>query len=667
MLGPSPPGTLHDPAGHGRVLMRVSAVIEKLRQLVREIHRRSVWQVLGIYLAGSLAAFELSGSLTEAAGLPEWFPTFALALLILGLPVVVATAYVQEPRERVPGHDEPGDPLGLETSLAASDPSSSGDHPARPRGTGRAEGRPDAEPRDGPRFLSWRTVWLGGLGAMALWGGVATVLWLTAATGSEVLAGGIADRPRIAVLPIENLTGDEDRQFLADGLHDEVITRLQQVGDLRVISRTSTLRYRGTDRDMTEIARELGVGVLLEATLQRSGNMIRLNAQLIDGETDEHLWAETFDRTIDPDQLFTVQTELALEVARLLAEELTAGERERMTQLGTGDSEAQRQYLLGIAYRNSGRPGDLPASIDSFRRALELDPDYALAHSAMAESYMMLAHGPVPPWEAFPPGEAAAREALALEPEMAEALTTLADVEYHYRWAWVESEERFRRALELNPSHATAHWWLAGLLTTLRRHDEAVEHALTGLPLDPRHMVARWFVARVLYWAGRPDEAIEIVDEGLATDPNHPRLLEMKGTILLRAGSTEEEWAEGLALLERAADVGAGMPRLAYGAGLALAGRSAEASRILDEAASASGEGYVPRYYLAWIAAELGETGRALDLLAESAEVREAPLIWLNIDPPFRSLGEEPEFQSLLDRMGLTAGEFDERGVPVVE
>lgn len=280
---------------------------------------------------------------------------------------------------------------------------------------------------------------------------------------------------------------------------------------------------------------------------------------------------------------------------------------------------------------------------------------------------MMLAHGPVPPWEAFPPGESAVREALAIQPDMAEALTTLADVAYHYRWAWTEAEERFRPALELNPSHATAHWWLAGLLTTLRRHDEALEHARTALPLDPRNVTARWFTARLMYWANRMDEALAVLDEGLATTPNHPSLLEMKGTILLRAGSSDEERAQGLALLERAGAMGPGMPMFAYGAGLALAGRTEEASAILERATAATGNAYVPRYYLAWIAAELGDTARALDLLAESAEVREAPLIWLNIDPPFRSLHGEPEFQALLEEMGLTAGAFDERGVPIVE
>lgn len=642
---------IHGPNG-------VAAVIEKLTKLIKEIHRRSVWQVLGIYLAGSLAAFELSGSLSEAAGLPDWFPTFALALLILGLPIVVATAYVQEApkQEPEPVEDRPEATRPIGPAPKSGEAVDQGDS---------AGTRPDAGPT-GHRLLTWKTVGLGGLGALALWGGVATVLWLTGAPGSVALPA--LDRSdRIAVLPVENLTGDEARQFLADGLHDEVITRLQQIGDIRVISRTSTLRYRGTQLDMRQIARELDADVILESTLQSAGAMVRFNAQLIDGDTDEHLWADTFDRTIDPDELLTVQADLALEVAEVLAAQLTTSERDRVTNVGTADPDAQRQYLLGIAYRNSARPGDLGASIEAFERAVTLDPDFALAYSAMGESYMMLAHGPVPPWEAFPPGETAARQALAIEPDMAEALTTLADVAYHYRWAWAEAEERFRRALELNPSHATAHWWLAGLLTTLRLHDEAVEHARTALPMDPRNVTSRWFTARVMYWAGRMDEALAVLDEGLATDPNHPSLLEMKGTILLRAGSSEDERAQGLALLERAAGMGPGQPVFAYGAGLALAGRVDEASAVLERAASATGDAYVPRYYLAWIAAELGDTERALDLLAESAEVREAPLIWLNIDPPFRSLHAEPGFQAILDEMGLTAGDFDERGVPIID
>lgn len=627
-------------------------MIHKLRQLIREVHRRSIWQVLGIYLAGSWAGFEVSRSLTETAGLPSWFPAFALALLVLGLPIVLATAFIQDGR---PGEGPASAGSEDRASGRAAEPPTDGEET-------KGDGPPpegdhvslDATSSGGARRLfTWKTVATGGVGALAAWSIVAGVLLLGRTPEPRAVGG----EPRVAVLPIGNLTGDPDRQFLADGLHDEVITRLQQVGGLRVTSRTSTLRYRDTDLTLPEIADELGVDALVEATLQTSGGTIRLIAQLVDGDTDEHLWANTFDRAFDPERVLTVQTDLALEVADLLAGQLSPGEQARVTNVGTASPVAQRQYLLGVSYRNSGRPEDLPASIAAFERALELDPDFALAHSALAESYMIIAHGPVPPWEAFPPGESAATAALAVEPRMAEALTILADVEYHYRWRWSDAEEAFERALELNPSHATAHWWLAGLLSTLRRHDEAVEHARTALPLDPRNVIARGFVARVLFWGGRIGEATRVLDEGLADDPNHPVLLEMKGTILLRAGDSEARRAEGLLLLERAASMGPpGLPALSYGAGLAVLGRSAEARSILASTAEPRDGAYIPRYYRAWVAAELGDRGQAMDLLEEAAEVREAPLIWLNIDPAFRDLHQEPRFLALLDRMGLAPG-----------
>lgn len=333
-------------------------MIQKLRTLIREIHRRSVWQVLGIYLAGSLAAFELSGSLTDAAGLPAWFPTFALALLILGLPIVVATAYVQEAPP--PEHQR------AEARAEATDPTAPAPGTVGTVPEGAAAGSPANGHPGGRRLLTWRTVGLGGLGALALWGGVATVLWLTGAPGSAALPTPPSESGRIAILPITNLTGDENRQFLADGLHDEVITRLQQVGELRVISRQSTLRYRGTQLPMRQIARELEVDIILESTLQTAGAMVRLNAQLIDGETDEHLWADTFDRTIDPDDLLTVQTDLALEVAQVLAGELTASERDRVTDVGT----IIRRHSASISWvSRTGTRGDREISRPASKRS----------------------------------------------------------------------------------------------------------------------------------------------------------------------------------------------------------------------------------------------------------------------------------------------------------
>jgi TolB-like protein len=467
--------------------------VSGLRALLREVRRRSFWSVLAVYLAGSWIAFEVVSGLTEAVGLPEWFPAFAIGLLVLGLPVVLATAMVQEGPGTPAG---PGASEGGMVGLAAADGSAIA--PGPPSRAPSASD-PDAGPAHGlSGVFTWRNAALGGVAAVTLWALLATG-WIL--LGGDSGGGGPPDRggaaeASIAALPLVSLGADEDAWF-ADGIHEEILTQLHKIGALRVISRTSVMGYRETDKNLREIAGELGVRYVLEGSVQRFGERVKVTAQLIDAESDAHVWAENYERPRA--DLFAIQTDVATKIASALRAELSPEERERLAEAPTRDPEAHDLYLRGLAQMrraSSGGDADRDATfrlaVDMFRRAAELDPAFAAAWARLGLAHIELFWFGHDRTDARRQAAAeAVRTALAADPESGEAYLAQAYVDYHGYRAYDRALAAAARAEE-----------------RLKRNPEVLE--------------LRAFVLRR---QGHYARATAILEDVLAADPRNPRLL----------------------------------------------------------------------------------------------------------------------------------------------
>jgi TolB-like protein/DNA-binding winged helix-turn-helix (wHTH) protein len=274
-------------------------------------------------------------------------------------------------------------------------------------------------------------------------------------------------RPRIdsiAVLPLENLSGDKEQEYFADGMTDQLITELAKISSLRVISRTSIMQYKAAHKPLPEIARELGVDAVVEGTVVRSGQKVRITAQLIQARDDRHLWSEKYER--DPSDILTLQGEVAQAIASQIRIKLTAQERTSLVRARPVNPQAYEAYLKGNFFRNKVTEEGLDKSIESFTQAIELDPAYAQGYAGLSQSYVYLGiFGLRPSGEVYPKARAAAKKALELDETVAEAHNTLADVKKGYEWDWAAAEAEYKRALELNPSYSLAHGWYADYLS----------------------------------------------------------------------------------------------------------------------------------------------------------------------------------------------------------
>jgi len=340
-----------------------------LKRLIQEIHRRSLWQVLGIYVVVSWLVLQVVDTLAGALHLPDWASPLALFLLIMGLPIVLATAFVQE---------------GIGRSGARREPSAEAEDTV-------AETRERAkrEARGVRRLFTWRNAIMGGALAFGLWGVVATGWYVVYVGGAAESSG---QRKSIAVIPFENLSDDPENAFFAAGIHDDILSQLSKIRDLTVISRTSVMQYAGTEKDMRTIANELGVGAILEGSVRRAGGQVRIVTQLIDAKADAHLWSETYDRELTVANVFAIQSEIAERIAQALKAELSPEEKERIASRPTDSPEAYDFYLRGKEYFHRGQSTgaeNYRIAQQMYERAVELDPQFALAHASLSRVHSL--------------------------------------------------------------------------------------------------------------------------------------------------------------------------------------------------------------------------------------------------------------------------------------
>ena len=478
---------------------------------------------------------------------------------------------------------------------------------------------------------------------------VAVLLALLALGATRLRGRGDRSAPltitSIAVLPFENLGGDREQDYFVDGMTDAVIANLAQVRALRVVSRTSVVQYEKTDKLLPRIAEDLGVEAVVEGTVMRSGDRVRVTAQLIHAATDRHLWARTYERELR--DVLALQAELAAAIAQAVEVKVQPEEQRRLSRPVAVDPEAYDAYLKGRFFWNKRGVQGLSKAIGYFEQAIARDPTYAPAYSGLSDAHRMRGLQ-VRPHECMPKAEAAARKALALDDSLAEAHASLAGVLYRYRWDWEGAEREFQRSLELDPSSAEGHRAYAIYLLTVRRNEEAVAEARRARELSPLSPIINVELAAALLRVGRHEDAIRQAEKTLETDPKFYRA----HMTLALAYDAQGDRDRAVATLERAVPPGGRKANHWFGYLYAVSGRRREALEIAARLEKLSHERYVNPQSIALIHLALGDRDQAMAWLEKAYEERSFEMLGFSGDVS-EMLGDDPRFQDLLRRMRM--------------
>ncbi len=459
----------------------------------------------------------------------------------------------------------------------------------------------------------------------------------------------------LAVLPLDDLSGDPDQAFFADGMTDALISNLARIRALKVISRTSVMQYKYVKKPLPVTARELGVDAIVEGSVLRAGARVRVTAQLIDAARDRLLWTETYDREVG--DVLALQSEIARRIAQRIEIEVTPQEHAHLVRAGRKiDPAAHEACLKGRYFWYKRTAEAVRRGLACFEEAVRLEPSYAPAHAGIADSYIVDGgrYLDVPPKVAYARARAAALRAIELEDTLGEAHTSLAAVLTDYDWDWAGADREYRRAIELNPNYVTAHSWYAEHLSRMGRHDEAVAEARRALELDPVSIFSSMLVAWILYFARRYDEAIRQATETLDLDPEYATALRILGWAYEETGRFEE----AIAAHGKACELTQHRPNFEaqLGRALAIAGRTEEARQVLADLTKVSTESYVSAFDIAVIHTALGDRERAFEWLERAFEERSDHLPYLGVNPRLDDLRGDPRFRDLLTRMGLPGG-----------
>ncbi|HMU61918.1 MAG TPA: protein kinase [Gemmatimonadales bacterium] len=465
-------------------------------------------------------------------------------------------------------------------------------------------------------------------------------------------AGVHAAARSVAVLPFLNLSPDPDNEYFADGITEDVTAQLSKIRSLKVISRTSVMMFKKRDQSLREIGARLSAATLLDGSVRRDGDRVRIVAQLIDAETDQHLWAETYDRRLT--DIFAIQSDVALQIATALRAELSPDEKSRIRREPTRDLQAYQLYLQGRHWFVRHTADGLRQAIDYFGRAIARDPGFALAHADLAQAYLEVALasgvGLMHPREAYALAEASVARALTLDSTLGEAHCMLGFLKYVHHFDWAGAEAEFRRALELAPGSADAHDLYGRLLAAQGRHDEAIRLEARAQELDP--LSHRTDLASALLRAGRFEEAVVAAQHAVELDPQYGRARATLGWAYLKTGRTEE----GLAELEQGAALTQHDPMFLgqLGEAYGLTGRVEQARDVLRKLTEHAHQEYVTPYYRAYVHTGLGEFDLAIDCLEQSLAEGTGGLYGLKASFLFAPLRGHPRFTALLERLNLS-------------
>ena len=462
----------------------------------------------------------------------------------------------------------------------------------------------------------------------------------------------VSEIKSLAVLPLQNLSGDPAQDYFVDGMTDALIGDLAEIHALRVISRTSAMHYKGTKKSLPQIARELKVDAVVEGTVQQADGRVRIRAQLVDARNGHQLWSQKFERELEG--VFALQDEITRAIGKALQAKFTGPSEHALAARRPQDPEAHQLYLRGRFHWNKRDPENFKRAISYFEQALELAPDYALVYAGLADTYMLLGfhgYGVLPPNEAMPKARAAAEKALAFDPTLAEAHASLAMVRAFFDWDFAGAEEHFRRAIELNPNYPTAYQLYGLVLALQKKHADAQRQIRKAQELDPFSVVINMNVGWILYFARDYDAAIEECRRTLELDAHFATSYWMLG----QAYREKRMHREAIAQFSRAVELSGGsrIQRANLGYAYAVAGMRVEAEQVIETLRRESEQAYFPPYFVALIYLGLGEREEGFAWLEKAFQERSAGVMFLEADPMFDSVRDDPRFAALVRRVGL--------------
>ncbi len=465
----------------------------------------------------------------------------------------------------------------------------------------------------------------------------------------------VSPPPSIAVMPFKNLSADREQDYFCDGIAEEIINALTHVEGLRVVARASAFSFRGSDADIRQIGRKLNVGTLLEGSVRKAGNRVRITAQLVNVADGYHLWSERYDRDIGalccPEDIFGIQDEISLAVVGQLKVRLLGGEKSRILKHHTEDLTAYNLYLKGRYFWNKRTEETVKTAINYFEQAVEKDPGHAPSYAGLADSYIALQDCSfVSPKEVLPKAKEAIRKALDLNSTLAEARTSLAQVLFR-EWDWKGAEAEFKRAIELNRNYATAHHWYALELVYMARFDEAIAEMGWAHELDPLSLVINRNFGLVLYYARRHDQAEEQLRKTLELEPTFSFVHASLGAVYLQKRRYEDALRE---LEEEGKGIEGLNPQLDTLRGIVHArmGKSKAARRILSHLREHAKRTYVPPILVASLCFALEENDQGFRWLDRGLEEHDSTLLEIGVDPAFDAVRSDPRFVSLLKKTG---------------
>src|SRR5579884_2609943 len=461
---------------------------------------------------------------------------------------------------------------------------------------------------------------------------------------------GGARRPltSIAVLPLANLSNDPNQEYFADGMTDELISDLAKIQPLRVISRTSVMQYRNANKTLPQIAKELQVDAVVEGSVIRSGNKVRISAQLIEAPTDRHLWAETYDR--DMKDVLSLQREVADAIVQQVQIHLTPQQKAELAPGRQVTPAAYEDFLKGRYYWNKRTAESMSTALDYFQQAIKKDPTYAPAYAGLADTYALLgSYGLLANDEAMQKARGAAQTALRLDDKLAEGYTSLAGVKF-FSLAWDDVEQDFQHAIALNPGYANAHHWYGLYLAAAGRNDQSLAQMKLAQRLDPLSLIINANLGFCLYLGRHYDEAVDQLKKTLELDPSFSAAHEYLGQAYLEKGEYDQA-IEQLKMATRLSDDPASKAELANA--YASAGRPQDALKLLEELSAPDKHTLIGAYEMAMIYTGLGDTDQAFRFLRKAAEQKEGAMNNINVHPRFASLHGDPRFAALQQQLGL--------------
>jgi TolB-like protein/Tfp pilus assembly protein PilF len=577
-----------------------------------ELKRRNVYKVAVAYVVAGWALSQGIAQVFPVFDVPNWVVRLLVMLIILGLPVALVLTWMFE--------------ITSEGILR----------------TEMADAMPGVVQRKKHAWIY--VVVIGGLASIGLF----LLGRYTAQTPRQnEEAGGVISAKSIAVLPFDNLSGDPDNAYFTEGVQDEILTRLAKVADLKVIARTSTQKFKSAPENLPEIAKQLGVLNILEGSVQKANDQVRVNVQLINALTAAHVWADTYDRKST--DIFAVESEIAKSVADALQAKLTGAEKSSIVKAPTADPEAYELYLKGRFFWNKRSGADLRKAIEYFDQAIAKDPNYALAYAGLADSYLLLPnYGSASTQESLPPARAALKKALELDDSLAEAHASsglLATFECRLERAITD----FERAIQLKPNYATAHHWLMFGRLALGHLDQAVEEGKRALKLDPLSPIINADFAWTFFCARRFDEAERQARKTLEIDPQFFLAHYYLGQVLQFKGQLTEAIAE----FQKAVDLNGDPDSLGMlGQAYARNGQKDEAQKILLRLNEEAKSRYVAPYSTSLVYLGLGDKERALDELERAYQRGDTNYLFvIRVDPMLDDLRGHPRFDALVQKI----------------